>query len=280
MIEEVSTISEADFKRNYINKGKPVIIRHSTEVAQACKFWSMNYLTEKQPEQQVRVASYEDNKLTLFPLEYLKMTMRKFTELVRKDGNHKKYYLAEANLDQTLPISKNEISIPHFIPKNKLLYKLLFIGIDTLTSAHYHFPPLEALLTQVVGEKKVLLYPAAQYKLLYPFPWYSKYSNWSRVPIDPNDENRLCAKEYPKLKNINEYVVLLGPGESLYIPQGWFHVAQGIGESISVSFFFKGSLFNSTFYLVCTAIAANFLKSTLWLRKPKLSLTEFDSREK
>src|SRR5450830_388065 len=159
MIEELSTISEVDFKQNYINKGKPVIIKCTTEVAQACKYWSMNYLVEKQPEQQVGVASYKDNNLSLFPLEHLKMTLSKFTELVRKDGNHKKYYLTEANLDKTLPISRNEISTPHFIQKDKLLYKLLFIGVDTLTSAHYHFPPLEALLTQIVGEKKVLLYP-------------------------------------------------------------------------------------------------------------------------
>ncbi|WP_061538602.1 cupin-like domain-containing protein [Collimonas fungivorans] len=260
MIEELSTISEADFKQNYINKGKPVIIKRTTEVAQACKCWSMNYLAEKQPEQQVRVANFEKNKLHLLPLERLKMTLKKYTELVRQDGNHKKYYLTEESLDKMLPISKNEISVPHFIPKNKLISKLIFIGIDTLTSTHYHSAPLEALLTQVVGEKKVLLYPAAQYKLLYPFPWYARYSNWSRVPIDPNDENRLCVKEYPKLKNIDEYVVLLRPGESLYIPQGWFHVVQGIGESISVGFFFKGSLFKLPFNLVCRSITTNIHK--------------------
>jgi hypothetical protein len=256
MIEKLQTISEAEFKRGYIHKGKPVIISRTAEVAQACTYWSMKYLVEKQSEQQVHVAQHKDNRRHLLPLERLRMTLSSYVELVRKDGNHKKYYLAEAPVDKVLPVSKDDISVPHFIPKNKLISKLLFIGIDTLSSAHYHPAPLEAVLTQVVGEKKVLLYPAAQYRLLYPFPWYSRYSNWSKVSIDPDDENRLCSKEYPKLKNINEYVVLLGAGESLYIPQGWFHVAQGIEESISVTFFFKGSLFDSTFYLVCRAIAA------------------------
>lgn len=42
--------------------------------------------------------------------------------------------------------------------------------IDTITDLHFH-KTTPAILAQVLGEKRVLLHPPSQTRLLYPRPW-------------------------------------------------------------------------------------------------------------
>lgn len=93
---------------------------------------------------------------------------------------------------------------------------------------HYDYLGLYAIINQIYGEKEFTLFPPEQQKYLYPQedrPWISRITN-HHAP----DLNR-----YPLFKYATPTKVVLKPGESLFIPQKWYHTARSLGPTISVA---------------------------------------------
>jgi len=168
-------------------------------------------------------------------------------------------------MNNVLPNIAHEAPPPAFlvVPGVKLDAKV-FIGVDTYSAPHYHPSPREAVLMQMTGKKKIILCPLKQYRSLYPYGWLSGRANFSMVKFKSSLENdgyadienlsSLAAKkervQYPDIAKVNILECTLNAGEVLFIPQGWFHFAYGIKESISVTYFFKGSWKHAPFLFV------------------------------
>ena len=89
-----------------------------------------------------------------------------------------------------------------------------------------HFDTFNIMLAQVYGRKRVTLIPSSQVSGLYnDVHVYSK----SKFP-------NLDNKTYPKLGKVTPIEVVLHPGETLFIPIGWWHCVEGLDVSMSVSF--------------------------------------------
>jgi hypothetical protein len=70
-------------------------------------------------------------------------------------------------------------------------------------------------LTQIIGHKEFILYPPEQTPYLYPD---AEQPNYSPVNIIDPDYTK-----YPLFKKAKPFKITLKPGETIFIPSGWWH---------------------------------------------------------
>jgi hypothetical protein len=247
-IERVQTLDRRVLKNHHVAKRRPVIVAGHSPIREAAKRWSLDYLVAQHPDHKVSVEFYQDGDRNR-PWAYRSMTLGEYVSLIRQPRERARYYLAQKPLREVLPNLAQDVPPPECLDEAEdETDPVVFLGVDTYSGAHYHHAPKEAVLMQIVGQKKVVLCPAEQYHHFYPCAWFSKRPNWSRVPFRSDDTPdgdtawmpEDAEKRFPRLSKATVVECVLAPGELLFIPQGWFHIVYGLGESISVTYFWHG----------------------------------------
>jgi hypothetical protein len=86
-----------------------------------------------------------------------------------------------------------------------------------------------ALLFQVIGRKRLLLYSPDQESVVYG---RRAYRNYQACWVDPDRPN---PSRFAAFSEARALVVDLLPGQALLIPAGWYHCAYAIDDVLSVS---------------------------------------------
>ena len=155
-------------------------------------------------------------------------------------------YLAQHRLFEQVPALAADIRQPACAPP-KADCRAWFGGADVSTPVHYDLH--HGLLVQVVGRKRVLLWPPSARELLQAPPAGSPLANTSAV-----DPEALFRSVLPRLGAAapmadSEHIaalrnfctaVELHPGAAILIPQGWWHHTRSLTVSFSVSFWWDG----------------------------------------
>ena len=88
--------------------------------------------------------------------------------------------------------------------------------------AQPHYDRSHNLFVQLSGRKRVLLFPPAYGRFMYPYPSLHSARRMSMIPFkDEIDE--FPPRLFPNSTLLKAYDVTLGPGEVLYIPPYWWH---------------------------------------------------------
>jgi hypothetical protein len=258
-IPRVSNIDAKRFKNDHVARNLPVIVTDHGSLRETVKKWNFDYLASKHPGHPVAIDHFPDGCYSPPenrnpPLEQLHMSYKEYVARIRHADERKKLFLAEQTLREFPPDIVSEAGPPAFLGGKKT-YPVIFMGIDTYSHAHYHPVRNEAVLMQMQGRKKLILIAAKDYRQWYPNPRFSWNMNWSGMPmaLDPSEvfngpdgyqawvqhANRQGA--YGDAAQAKTFECVIEPGEILFIPQGWFHLVYGMGESISVTHFFRSS---------------------------------------
>ncbi|KAI5359470.1 putative JmjC domain-containing protein [Septoria linicola] len=182
-------------------------------------------------------------------------------------------YLAQHDLFEQIPSLKNDISIPDYCWTNppqpegaaaetaglkstkQLDEPLLNAWLGPAgTKTPLHTDPYHNILCQVIGYKYIRLYKPEDSKYMYPSGVDDtgiNMDNTSQVDVVHfRPELRAGEPEYPAAlkEQIRKYPLfgraecqeaILGPGECLYIPLGWWHYVESVTASFSVSFWWN-----------------------------------------
>ena len=163
-------------------------------------------------------------------------------------------YLAQHDLFSQIPRLRNDISVPDYCyssppppapgtplasepPQAKLEEPLLNAWFGPAgTVSPLHTDPYHNILCQVVGKKYVRLYAPEETKRVYPKSVENgvQMSNTSEVDIEAVDE-----RAFPAFRDAKFIETVLGEGECLYIPVGWWHYVKSLTTSFSVSFWWN-----------------------------------------
>ncbi|KAH8730785.1 jumonji domain-containing 5 [Phaeosphaeriaceae sp. PMI808] len=187
-------------------------------------------------------------------------------------------YLAQHDLFAQIPSLRADISIPdycycdplasslaHIKPTTKLEQPLLNAWFGPAgTISPLHTDPYHNILAQVVGYKYIRLYAPEETAKLYPRDIDEKgvdMSNTSQVDLDEamrvwneisclnheadcdqqvlEQHKKDYEEQFKQFKDAAYIEGILGPGESLYLPVGWWHYVRSLTPSFSVSFWFN-----------------------------------------
>ena len=115
------------------------------------------------------------------------MTFGQYIDRITSKGSKSEYcYFAQQPLDALFPRLTNDIKLPDYFKKKRLVStNLWFAGAGNITPLHYDLA--HNLFAQVIGRKRFILFEPTQVRLLYPFPKSSPIAHFSRVNIDNPD---------------------------------------------------------------------------------------------
>ncbi|MFS4457077.1 cupin-like domain-containing protein [Maribacter sp. 2304DJ31-5] len=93
---------------------------------------------------------------------------------------------------------------------------------------HYDYMGFHAFITQLYGIKEFTVIPPEQTPYVYP----KENNSWvSEIP----DIKNIDSVKYPLSTNLTPITFTVGPGETLFIPNGWWHTARSLNMTISVA---------------------------------------------
>eukprot|EP00617_Octactis_speculum_P008496 CAMPEP_0185794516 /NCGR_PEP_ID=MMETSP1174-20130828/160055_1 /TAXON_ID=35687 /ORGANISM="Dictyocha speculum, Strain CCMP1381" /LENGTH=169 /DNA_ID=CAMNT_0028489749 /DNA_START=611 /DNA_END=1120 /DNA_ORIENTATION=+ len=149
------------------------------------------------------------------------------------DHDHCGYVAQHLILDQ-IPHLLSDIGVPDLVCVGEGLQKHFFFGPEgTVTPLHHD--PFENYFIQAVGSKYIRLYAPDQSHALQPISSGALTNNTSL----PRDILTADPSTLPESFLATPYVeAVLGPGDALFLPKGWWHFVKSRSISISVAFHF------------------------------------------
>lgn len=244
--------------------GRPILFETVPELREASKSWDFDFF-RAQGNPSVAVEHYPSlQRCDVF--QSVHMSMAEYIERLRECKEFRQsHYLAEIPVENAFDDTANCISLatPTFLRgKEPKFRRMLFLGIDTFSTAHYHRQCDQALLCQLEGEKVVRLFPPAVAKHLSLWPWYAPRSNHSQIRFSGTEQDTELLPDAAKSEMIE---VTVRPGQALYIPDHWVHLVYGRKENISVTYFWNGGLSSAHLLGVIRDSASLVVRSSLGL---------------
>jgi hypothetical protein len=136
------------------------------------------------------------------------------------------------NIFKYAPKLIEDFTFPEQYARNFLKkYPMLFVGGEgSIAHMHYDIDLSHIFHTQFAGRKRVLLMPNDQSPLLYRMPFTvesaASFVDWHKG-ID--------SQKFPALEHARGYEAILGHGDTMFMPTGYWHHMQYIDSGFAMS---------------------------------------------
>lgn len=220
------------FLKDHLRPGVPLVIEGGAAAWPAMSRWTPEFFKQRFGSKPVRV-SYDKE-----------MPFDDFIDAVLASTEEKPGpYMFRLFLHEHLPELLEDLSPPNpfafpgrYASPLMLEYwrrpdgylKLLIGGIGgRFPVMHFDGDNAHAMITEIHGDKEFVLFAPADAANLYPAP---ERPNHSQVD-DPMNQDR---GRFPLLARARPFRAVLKPGDSVFVPCGWWHTARALSPSISV----------------------------------------------
>ncbi len=227
-VDRVKAISKKDFLKNYVRPQKPLVIENLIEDWPAFTKWNLTYFKEKMGDKTVplyddRPVDYNDG----FNEPHAKMLMRDYIDLLENEPTRYRIFLY--NILKEVPDLQKDFKFPDMgLPILKSLPMLFFGGEDSFTFMHYDIDLANILHFHFHGKKECILFPYEEKKYLYKVPN-------SLITHESIDFSNPDFEKWPALKRAKGYKAILEHGNTLYMPEGYWHYMKYITPGFSMS---------------------------------------------
>ena len=281
-VDTVDTISPEDFKKNYYNTMKPVVIKSLSKQWPAHKKWTWDYFIDIVGDKEVGV--YNNIKSDAYtPINTADAYMKfgDYLKKVKEGPLDLRIFLF--NIFQHAPQLVSDFAWPEKLMRGFVKkYPMLFVGGQgAVTHIHFDIDMSHILHTQFIGRKKVLLFPYEEQYKLYRKPWeVLSLANFANYNQDFDYEN------FPATKLAKGYEVILEHGDTLFMPAGYWHHMEYIEGGFAMSLrALQGSIggkLTGLWKLFGMRNIDTLMKKTApiwWYNRKKHQLQEFANRE-
>lgn len=215
-VERVKSISSEDFINHYVKPQKPVVIEHLIEDWPARDLWTFDYF--KSIVGDLEVPLYDSRPITSkykYNEPQSKMRFKDYINILQSKPTDLRVFLF--NLIKERPVLQDHIKVPDVGLKILKSLPFLFIGGQgSKVFMHYDIDLANILHIHLQGEKQCLIFPPSETKYLYKVPNSLKTN-------DHIDFTNPDFERYPALAYAKGYTADLSPGETLYMPEGYWH---------------------------------------------------------
>ena len=242
-IESVEGLSVEEFRSRYSEPERPVVLRGAIREWTVFKTWTPAYLKSLLGAMPVKVArspnngEYFDPETGVDHPRTLDVPFDEFIARAFESDSREKLYLSQIAAEKLAPLMR-DIVVPKYA-RPPILFNNVWIGSKgNITRCHYDMQ--DNLLAQVVGRKRVTLFPSRHMGRMYPRSLFVNKSNFSRVDVMRPDYER-----FPRFRQVTTYETQLDPGDMLFIPIHWFHYIVSLDAAISVNYWWRPRLLQS-----------------------------------
>ena len=227
-VESIEGISSTDFVRDYLNKGRPALIKDFIRKDSPCwTKWNYEYFKKIAGNEKINVYGREEEGQQHFASPPIgQMTFGEYLDLILKEPTELRLFLF--NLMKIRPELKKDVLF-NDVTGGKVLQWLpymFFGGEGSATRNHFDIDMSHVFISQFQGSKRIWVFPNNQSELMYKLP----YNFHSIVNLKTGNP-----EEYPGLKLLEGYEAVINPGDTLYMPAGWWHYIQYDTEGYSIS---------------------------------------------
>lgn len=230
-IEEITTIDSKTFKKNYFDNNRPVLIKGLAKDWGATKKWNLDFFLDLKEDKDIYLLSdnfiQDDNR-------YKKSSFKEYIYKLQEAEQQNKItkdYLTTLDIFNYFPNLKSDIDFSLFEYHTNTNEVTAWIG-PSGTISGFHADTANNMYAQVKGKKMFIICSTEYNKHMYPSDKHIYEATASQVDI-----NNFDAEKFPKFKEIDFKIVILEPGDVLYLPQRWWHYVQSLDTSISISNF-------------------------------------------
>ncbi len=225
-VEKRTGMTRENFASEFLDPLIPVVFTDLMDPWPGKTKWTIDFFKKEYGQLQVPVTSpnyskpgkgYMEPDMTMSFGEYLTLLQRGPME----------YRIFLWNIFKYVPELMNDFTIPNIMDGFFNDYPFMFFGGQgSYTSMHYDIDMSHVFLNQIYGRKRVVLFSPEQSRYLYQHP----YTVASYVDVNKPDYKR-----FPALAKAEGYEVIIHPGESLYMPSGYWHYIEYVDGGYSIS---------------------------------------------
>jgi hypothetical protein len=225
--------------REALSPGHPVVISEALGGPRALGAWTLARLRAEHGNAEVFVRESDADAPQLFagdPQRAFRFLRMPLAEVI--DGfscsEAPRRYVQMCDLARTLPHLAADIRAPGAVGKlyASPAYAWICAG-GTVNPLHFDFN--EILLAQVVGKKRLLLFPPEDSSKIAGLVERAIFRTTSLDFLRPD------GARFPGLDRTTPYEAVIGPGEALFIPYRWWHAMVAPEPSVSVSWWWEPS---------------------------------------
>lgn len=232
-VEKCADLSDEEFASRFVHGCRPVVLTNHTHDWPAMRRWSPDDLKRRFGHIEVDIqaernadANYEQNKLLLTQ----RVKLGSFVDQVVQGGATNDYYLTANNellrQPEFAPLLADIGSLPPLCDRSQLSTRSSFWFGPAGTVTPLHHDTLMLFHTQVVGRKR--------WRFVSPLEWsrvYNLRGVFSEVDLERPDLER-----FPAFREATVLEVVVEPGETMFLPLGWWHQVASLDVSLSFSY--------------------------------------------
>lgn len=225
-IERRSGLTRETFADEYLTPLKPVVFTDLTANWPAIKKWTVDYFKENYGHLSVPVVSSNFSKPGKgYMTADRQIPFKEYLEIMESGPTDLRIFAW--NIFWKAPELREDFAIPTIMDGFVNELPFLFFGCEgSRVTMHYDVDMSHVFLNQIHGRKRVILFPPDQSKNLYHLP----FTVASHVNILNPD-----FQKYPALAYVRGQEVMLEPGETLFIPRGYWHNIEYTDGGYSIS---------------------------------------------
>jgi hypothetical protein len=258
---DVATLERADapaqdaFATRYLRPRRPVILRNLTRDWLPPERWTLDRMASEYGTARVVAAALENGTLLDDPatgVVFRQVLVRDFIASLSAPGAAADYVMAPtSNFPATLA---RDYRVPSYCEGAAHLRAKVWIGkAGTVTPVHRDVP--HNLHVHLTGRKRWLLFPPGAAGM-YPRGFFSGMPNFSSVDPEAPDYDR-----HPRFRDVKALGGIVEPGETLFIPRGWWHHTRTLDDAVSMNFWWGGTL------VLLASLASTLYKRTRGIRR-------------
>ncbi|HSV69271.1 MAG TPA: cupin-like domain-containing protein [Methylibium sp.] len=232
-VEKRSRVAPAEFFERYVVGSRPVVLTDIARDWPALKRWSPADLKARFGHLDVEIQAeraanprYEQDKAS----HRRTVRLGAFVDQVLAGGASNDHYLTANNealrRPEFAPLLDDIGTLPIYCDRERLATHSSFWFGPGGTITPLHHDAIMLLHTQVVGSKRWRFISPLETPRLYNHDGY-----FSAIDLENPDHDR-----HPALRDVKVLEVVLEPGETIFLPLGWWHQVTSLETSLSFSY--------------------------------------------
>lgn len=227
------TIEPEVFKREFYEPGIPVVLKKMAHEWPAYQKWNWDYFRELVGHKKVPL--YNNVKSDAYtPVNKADdyKTFGEYIDMISQGPAAWRIFLF--NIFDHAPEVTRDFTWPEHLARGFVKkYPMLFTGgAGSITHMHFDIDLSHIFHTQFGGRKRVLMFPFSEQHKLYRKPWevlsLADFSNYY-------EDGKVDYEKYPALKLAQGLDFILEPGDTLFMPSGYWHHMEYLDSGFAMS---------------------------------------------